>query len=169
MINAVLFDLDGTLLPMDNDIFTKYYFKLLCAELMPKGYDPQQLVDSIWAGTAAMVRNDNSQTNEEAFWKEFTKRLGSRASGDREAFENEAKEYGQKQSKTDLVVLAIAKAEGLEVTDKEIEDYYSKYAADYKATVQQVKNAIPQDELKRYLLEQEVSDFLYDNAVVSGK
>ena len=88
---------------------------------------------------------------------------------DREAFENEAKEYGQKQAKTDLVVLAIAKAEGLEVTDKEIEDYYSKYAADYKATVQQVKNAIPQDELKRYLLEQEVSDFLYDNAVASGK
>ena len=29
MITTVLFDLDGTLLPMDNDVFTKGYFKFL--------------------------------------------------------------------------------------------------------------------------------------------
>ena len=28
-VKAVLFDLDGTLLPMDQDLFTKTYFKLL--------------------------------------------------------------------------------------------------------------------------------------------
>ena len=32
-ITSVLFDLDGTLLPMDNDEFTKGYFKLLAAKL----------------------------------------------------------------------------------------------------------------------------------------
>ena len=31
MITMVLFDLDGTLLPMDNDAFTKGYFTLLAA------------------------------------------------------------------------------------------------------------------------------------------
>ena len=32
-ITTVLFDLDGTLLPMDQDEFTKGYFKLLAAQL----------------------------------------------------------------------------------------------------------------------------------------
>lgn len=47
MIKAILFDLDGTLLPMDNDAFTKYYFKLLCKKLAPMGYDPQQCIDGV--------------------------------------------------------------------------------------------------------------------------
>ena len=67
-IDTVLFDLDGTLLPMDNDAFTKGYFKLLAAAMMPYGYEPKKLVDAIWAGTAAMVKNDGTQSNEEAFW-----------------------------------------------------------------------------------------------------
>lgn len=58
MIDTILFDLDGTLLPMDNDIFTKGYFKGLAAELIPFGYDAGTLVDAVWRGTAAMVKND---------------------------------------------------------------------------------------------------------------
>ena len=83
---------------------------------------------------------------------------------DLETFESEAEEYGKEKAKSDLVTLAIAKAEGIEVTDKEIEDYYTKYASDYNATVEQIKKAIPENELKSYLLQQEVMDFLYDNA-----
>lgn len=30
MLKAVIFDLDGTLLPMNEDEFTKGYFSLLC-------------------------------------------------------------------------------------------------------------------------------------------
>ena len=73
---AVLFDLDGTLLPMDQERFTKTYFQLLAAKLAPLGYDPAKLVDSIWAGTAAMVKNDGSCTNEEAFWRVFSQIYG---------------------------------------------------------------------------------------------
>ena len=36
---TVLFDLDGTLLPMDQDAFTKGYFTLLVQKLAPHGYD----------------------------------------------------------------------------------------------------------------------------------
>ena len=36
-ITTVLFDLDGTLLPMDQDAFTKGYFKLLAKKLLPYG------------------------------------------------------------------------------------------------------------------------------------
>ena len=32
-LTTILFDLDGTLLPMDNDEFTRGYFKLLAAKM----------------------------------------------------------------------------------------------------------------------------------------
>lgn len=75
-IKTILFDLDGTLLPMDQDVFVKSYFKRLAKKLAPLGYEPQQLIDSIWKGTAAMIRNDGSCTNEEAFWRVFAQIFG---------------------------------------------------------------------------------------------
>ena len=86
-MTTVLFDLDGTLFPMDNDAFTKGYFKLLAAKLASQGYDAQRLVDAIWAGTADMVANDGSQSNEAAFWKKFTGFFGEKAIADRPLFE----------------------------------------------------------------------------------
>lgn len=71
MIKAVLFDLDGTLLPMNEDEFTERYFGLLCKKLMPLGYDKDELVKTIWAGTKAMIKNDGTKTNEEVFWNVF--------------------------------------------------------------------------------------------------
>lgn len=70
-IKVILFDLDGTLLPMDQEIFVKIYFGLLAKKLAPYGYESQKLIESIWTGTAAMVKNDGTQSNEAAFWKKF--------------------------------------------------------------------------------------------------
>lgn len=81
-IRTVLFDLDGTLLPMDQDVFTKTYFRLLAAKLVPHGYELGKLVDSIWAGTRAMVENDGSCLNEEAFWKRFAQIYGENVRAD---------------------------------------------------------------------------------------
>lgn len=38
MIKAILFDLDGTVLPMNEEEFTKGYFGLLCKKLVSYGY-----------------------------------------------------------------------------------------------------------------------------------
>ena len=70
-INAVLFDLDGTLLPQDQDTFLKAYFSLLVRKLTPHGYDPDLTVKAIWKCTGAMIGNDGSCTNEQAFWRDF--------------------------------------------------------------------------------------------------
>ena len=78
MIKAVLFDLDGTLLPMDNDEFVKYYLDLLCKKLAPYGYESKELVDAVWAGTEAMVKNNGIQMNDVVFWKAFEGKLGTR-------------------------------------------------------------------------------------------
>ena len=71
-IKMVLFDLDGTLLPMDQDKFMKAYFGGLAKRLAPMGYDPDRLVKGIFAGTAAMVKNDGKRTNENVFWGAFS-------------------------------------------------------------------------------------------------
>ena len=86
-LKYVLFDLDGTLLPMDQDLFTKHYFSLLAKKLAPMGYDPKLLVDGIWAGTAAMVKNDGSCSNEEAFWRKFSALFGEHVRNDIPVFD----------------------------------------------------------------------------------
>ena len=75
-IKTILFDLDGTLLPMDQDLFTKQYFKGLCVKMAPYGYDPDQLIGAVWAGTKAMVLNDGTRTCEVVFWDKFASVLG---------------------------------------------------------------------------------------------
>lgn len=95
-ITAVLFDLDGTLLPMDNDEFTKVYFKILAETLASYSYNAKQLIDAVWAGTAAMIRNDGSKSNEAAFWAKFAEIYGEKGLTDKPIFnsfyENEFKQ-----------------------------------------------------------------------------
>ena len=75
-IKAVFFDLDGTLLPMDQDIFIKAYLGGLVNVLAPKGYDPRAIAGALWKGTDAMVKNDGTKTNEDVFWDNFSAILG---------------------------------------------------------------------------------------------
>ena len=75
-LKAVLFDLDGTLLPMDLNVFFKQYFKLLSMKLMPYGYDPQKLVETIWQGVVAVEKNDGKNLNEEVFFNTYESVLG---------------------------------------------------------------------------------------------
>ena len=87
MITTILFDLDGTLLPMDQDVFLNAYMGGLAAKMAPYGYEPKLLVKSIWKGTGAMVMNDGSVRNEEAFWKTFSAIYGKDTRVDEPIFE----------------------------------------------------------------------------------
>lgn len=86
-ITTVLFDLDGTLLPMDMDAFIKAYFGALATKLAPYGYDPEKLISAIWAGTSEMIKNTGERTNEKAFWKKFCEIFGQDALKDEPIFE----------------------------------------------------------------------------------
>lgn len=92
-IKTILFDLDGTLLPMDQDEFVGTYFKLMAIKLAGHGYDGKKLVGSIMEGLNAMVANDGSCSNEQAFWNCFTKIYGEKSRQDepvfREYYQNE--------------------------------------------------------------------------------
>lgn len=72
MITTVFFDLDGTLLPMDQEVFLEAYMGSLAAKMAPHGYEPTRLIKSIWTGTGAMVMNDGAKRNDERFWETFS-------------------------------------------------------------------------------------------------
>lgn len=69
-IRHILFDLDGTLLPMVQDEFVRFYMPLLAKSYISNGVEvnPREFVPMIWSGYEAMVENDGTQTNREAFW-----------------------------------------------------------------------------------------------------
>lgn len=86
-MKVILFDLDGTLLPMDQEVFGKAYFGGMAKKLAPHGYDPEKLVKAIWTGTGAMVKNDGSRRNDEAFWNCFAGIFGPDVRKDEPLFE----------------------------------------------------------------------------------
>lgn len=77
MIKAILFDLDGTLLPLDNDEFIKEYFKGLVKKLAPHGADADRLTGAVWNGTKEMIKSDGARRNDESFWLGFAKAYGA--------------------------------------------------------------------------------------------
>lgn len=70
---AILFDMDGTLLPMDMDQFIGAYFSELTKVMLPFGFTKEELKKKLFVGVDAMVRNDGHQTNMEAFWEVLAK------------------------------------------------------------------------------------------------
>lgn len=86
-IKAVLFDLDGTLLPIDQDLFIKSYFKGIGEKLAGYGYDSEKIVHTIWTATMAMIKNDGATSNEELFWK-TAQELGGTSRCDDEPYFN---------------------------------------------------------------------------------
>lgn len=87
MIDTVFFDLDGTLLPMDQDEFLNDYMGRLAKKLAPQGYEPNHLIAAVWAGTSAMIQNDGRKTNEEVFWEDFCNIFGPDAKKDLPLFD----------------------------------------------------------------------------------
>ena len=85
-IKAILFDLDGTLLRMDQDAFLKAYFRHISEHLSHYGYKPEELISTIQRGTLAMLKNDGKISNEVAFWNAFISVYGENARADEPHF-----------------------------------------------------------------------------------
>lgn len=75
-ITTVLFDLDGTLVPMDQEVFVKDYFSRLVKKMAVYGYAPDKIIDAMWQSVRAMIKNNGTKTNEQVFWKKFSEILG---------------------------------------------------------------------------------------------
>ncbi|MCR1897877.1 HAD family hydrolase [Irregularibacter muris] len=76
MINTFLFDLDGTLLPLDMDHFIKIYFGEM-AKKLSQHIPSDKIANYIWQATNHMVKNtDPKMTNMEVFAHHFTQSTG---------------------------------------------------------------------------------------------
>lgn len=73
MFEAVLFDLDGTLLNINMEYFLKHYFRNMAEMAVECGYhDTKKLIEQINKSTWAMITNrDPQKTNEEVFMADF--------------------------------------------------------------------------------------------------
>ena len=70
MRDTFLFDLDGTLLPMDYDMFMKLYFHNI-GDYFKERLDPKLLAKYIMAATEVVITNKTGVSNEEKFMNHF--------------------------------------------------------------------------------------------------
>ena len=77
------------------------------------------------------------------------------------------KDYHDQAEKTvrlRLGLAAVAKAEGLEVTEEDLENQYKEIAEQYSMDVEKVRNLINPEMLKKDVLNQKAYDFIKENA-----
>ena len=75
-IKAIFFDLDGTLLPLEQSFFIKQYFKAIAAYAAPYGIAPGTLIDATLVGTESMIKNNGENSNKAVFWETFFAFIG---------------------------------------------------------------------------------------------
>lgn len=88
---------------------------------------------------------------------------------DEKTFREQYKEQAEKQVKLDLALAEIIKKESLEVSDADLDEEYAQYAKAYNMDVDQIKKAIPADNLKPELLQRKAVDFVIENAASQQK
>lgn len=86
-----------------------------------------------------------------------------------DAFRDGFKPQAEKQVKSRLALEAVVKAEGIEVSDEELEAEYKKLADMYQMEVDQIKPYIPADELKMDTAVGKALDVIKANAEITDK
>lgn len=69
--DLIMFDMDGTLLPLEVRDFLAPYYELLVAAADRDGLDAQRLRNAVNKGIFGMYDHPTSETNETAFWRVF--------------------------------------------------------------------------------------------------
>lgn len=87
-MNTILFDLDGTLLPMDIDHFLDLYFHNMGKHFY-NWTDPKQLAKNVLQATEVMIRTNDGRTNEAIFMEHFE----SLIEGDIQAYKEHFSKY----------------------------------------------------------------------------
>lgn len=73
--STVLFDLDGTLLPMDRDRFMQAYLSAFAQKCKKLELPVERSIHALDLGFTAMLENDGTISNERRFWKVFGETL----------------------------------------------------------------------------------------------
>ena len=80
-------------------------------------------------------------------------------------FRRTTRPSAERQLRISLMIDEVAKAEEVAVTDEEVEAEYAKVAESYGMPVDDVKNSIPADALRKDMIERKTADLICDSAV----
>lgn len=75
-MDTILFDLDGTLLPMENDRFIDLYYDGMAIVGEPYGVSRQYLYDVVEEAFVTMMHNRGTMTNQELFFSRMKENAG---------------------------------------------------------------------------------------------
>ena len=78
----------------------------------------------------------------------------------------QAMEGALRQVKVDLALSAVAKAEGIEVTDADIDEECKRLGEQYHMDAEKVKKIVPLGDLKNDLTNQKAANVIFDSAKV---
>jgi len=87
MKNTILFDLDGTVLPMDFDMFMKLYFYNM-GEHFKSVIESDKIFKYIMEATSVMIQTNNGDTNEKTFMNHFASLIDGSIDEYRAMFDN---------------------------------------------------------------------------------
>ncbi len=83
-------------------------------------------------------------------------------------FHGMLKPQAEAQVKTELLLEAVVKAEGIEVSEAEIEESIQKISEAYRTTVEEIKKAIPQESMVNDMARKKAYDLVIENAVATA-
>jgi len=86
---------------------------------------------------------------------------------DMESFRGNFREQAERQVKTRLALEGIVKAEGIDLTEEELEAEYNKAAETYNITADELKKYVPADDMKADATVSKAIQFVRDNAVIT--
>ena len=92
---------------------------------------------------------------------QYLKMIGT----DPAAFRATTRPAAETQTRTEVLLDAIAKAEGLEVTDEDVEAEFEKMAAEYNMKVDSLKKLVNVDALKEDLLNKKATAVISDSGI----
>ena len=82
-----------------------------------------------------------------------------------ETLKNQANESAQEMVRRELLLHAVAQAEGMALTDEELDEAYAEIATEYQMPIEQVKKNIPVSDVAKDQLDRKARQFIIDNAV----
>lgn len=95
-------------------------------------------------------------------WEGYLSQVIGKTQGE---FDSEAMEYAKKAAKESLVLMALAKAENIEVTQEEFDKAAEEYVDLYSyGSVEEFLSSVDVDQFREYILTSKVQEFLADEA-----
>ena len=136
-----------------------------------------QLIDALVENLVAEIPADMFETRIDENIQDFGYRLQMQGmdldtyvkymGGDMAAFRDSFREQSEKQVKVRLALEKVAQLENIEISEKEIEEQYQKFADMYKMEIEKVQAAVSQNDVVNDLKVEAAIKFIKDNAEIT--